>query len=456
MRNGLDWLATWFAVARAGATLVPLNWRFTRPEVDYVLRQSGTRWLILEEGLGALDAETVDQLASALPGLRIAASDGAEALAADAVELSELLAAGPAVCGESTDQVGMIQYTSGSTAFPKGAMLRNGAMIRNGWNLGAAWRMASHDRVLCANPLFHCGGSVFAFLAGFTHDAAIELLPRWEVGAATTRIDTAPVTVFPAIDAMVRDLLAHVRTTRRRLPSLRLVAVPSDGQLLAKVASELGCEVSNVYGLTECSPNVAVGDLDDPLERRIAAIGRPQPGLDVQVRDPETRRVVPAGTLGVINVRGWSVMLGYHADPDATAAVVDHDGFLWTGDLGSLSADGYLSYVGRAKQMIKSGGENVSIEEVERCLLEHPAVSEAAVVPVPDERFGEVGFAVVRLHAGEHVGAEDVLAHCRTRLAGFKVPRGCEIVDDLPRVGSGKLDRRALGEWASTLRASRP
>jgi acyl-CoA synthetase (AMP-forming)/AMP-acid ligase II len=222
---------------------------------------------------------------------------------------------------------------------------------------------------------------------------------------------------------------------------------------MQQAADVLGCEVSNVYGLTESSPNVFVGDLRDPLPVRIERIGRAQPGLDAGIRDPDTRAPLPAGETGVIVVRGWSLMTGYYDDPEATAATLDADGFLWTGDLGMLTPDGYLLYKGRRKQMIKSGGENVSIDEVEEALRSHPGVIDAVVVPVPHPRFVEVGFAFVRVGAADGGGGggeapapspDDIAAHCRTRLAGFKVPKHIRAVDDLPRTGSGKVDRQGL------------
>jgi fatty-acyl-CoA synthase len=201
---------------------------------------------------------------------------------------------------------------------------------------------------------------------------------------------------------------------------------------MQRAAGVLGCEVSNAYGLTESSPNVAAGDLDDPLAVRIDRIGRPQPGLEVEIRDPVTGRPVPSGNPGTITVRGWSLMTGYFDDEEATAATIDADGWLSTGDLGVLTADGYLLYQGRRKQMIKSGGENISIEEVEKMLRDHDGIVDAVVVPVPHDRFGEVGFAFVRAGTGKTPTPAELDAHCRTRLAGFKVPKHIRLVTDLP------------------------
>jgi fatty-acyl-CoA synthase len=323
----------------------------------------------------------------------------------------------------------MVQYTSGSTAFPKGAVLGNGGLVRNAHGLGVAWQMSPADTVLVMNPLFHCGGSVFAFLAAMTHGANVVLVDRWRVADAFALMRAEGVTAFPGIDAAVRDLLSYARASGETVPSLRLVSTAADGALLG-------------------APNVCVGDLRDPLPVRVAKIGRPQPGLEVSIRDPETRAPLGTGEVGVITVRGWSLMRGYLNDPVATAATIDADGFLWTGDLGALDGDGYLTFHGRAKQMLKSGGENVAIEEVEAALRTHPAVADAVVVPVPHERFGEVGYAYVRLDEGATATPAEVLAHAGRDLAAFKLPKHVEIAPDLPRTGSGKLDRRALAERA--------
>jgi fatty-acyl-CoA synthase len=434
MNNRIEWLESWFAVARLGAILVPLNTRFTAIEARYIVEQSDTCWLIFDD-TGKLSAEDFRQVTSKGTRLRevIALNSRSDA----GIPFERLRSAAPRESDEEPGSVGIIQYTSGSTAFPKGAMLRNEAMIRNAWNLGEAWLVTDADRILCANPLFHNGGSVFSFLIAATHGAYVRLLDGWSVERAWEMIESERITVFPAIDTMVRDLVA----SPRRGTSLRLVSTAAARSLYEAVIERLGADVSNVFGLTEASPNVCVGDLRDPLETRLATTGRPQPGLEVEIRDPITRRPLSAGEEGAIVVRGWSVMVGYYNKPEETAAAIDPEGFLWTGDRGRLTPDGYLEFRGRTKQMIKSGGENVSIEEVENVLREHPSVADALVVPVPDARFGEVGYAFVRRRPGCELSIGQLSAHSRQRLAGFKVPKRFELVDDLPRTGSGKVDR---------------
>ena len=437
MDNDLSWLDVWFATAGIGAVLVPLNTRFTPDEAAFVLSASDSRWLI--KGGAGLDRT----VGSDLQG--VAAIEPTE----HETSLADLADGEPVESREQPGQIGMIQYTSGSTAFPKGVLLRSESLIRNGWGLGRAWQLDETDRVLCANPLFHCGGSVFAFMSAATSGSPLRLMPRWRLDSAIEIIQNEGITIIPGIDAMVRDLVAHTKATQQKLPSLRLISTAADRNLFEGVAEHIGANVSNVYGLTECSTNVCVGDLQDPEELRLERIGRPQPGLQVDIRDPQTNETRPTNQIGEIVVRGWSLMEGYYKDPVATASVTTDDGYLRTGDLGSVDEDGYMSFEGRLKQMIKSGGENIAIAEVEATLRRHSNVADAVVVPVPHERFGEVGFAFVVPVTEGTLDADELIKFCKQDLAGFKVPKHVTILSELPHTGSGKLDRKRLQEQAT-------
>ncbi|MDO8211105.1 class I adenylate-forming enzyme family protein [Conexibacter sp. CPCC 206217] len=450
MDNCREWLELWFALARLGAVVVPLNTRFSLAEAEDVLRRGRVSRLVWRPGDGLLDGAALDAFErGGLPLAGRAVVGGtptaAHELRFDALRAETLLTD----CEEDGDAVGLIQFTSGSTSFPKGAMLRNRGLVENGWGLGRAWQLGPADRVLVSNPLFHCGGSVFSFMAGAAHGACVVLMSRWRLEDGMRRIEEHGITIAPLIDAAVRDLVAAAEGGAPPLPSLRLVSTAADRALFERAHAALGAEVSNVYGLTECSPNVCVGDLRSSLEERLAHIGRPQEGIEVSIRSLATGEEVEDGEVGEIHVRGGaSVMIGYLDDPAATAAVFGDDGFLRTGDLGCLRPGGFLDYRGRAKLMIKSGGENIAIEEVEEALRSHPGLADAVVVPVPHERWAEVGFAFLRPIPGTVVEPADVLSGCRARLANFKVPKHAVIVDDLPRTGSGKVDRALLTERA--------
>jgi fatty-acyl-CoA synthase len=431
MKNRREWLLTWFAVARAGAVVVPLNNRFALAEAEYVLRSADVRWLFWHPDDNALDGDSLAALeADGLPLLGRAVVD-ADPLAANEVRFDQLLVGGEGPSREQGEGLGMINFTSGSTAFPKGVMLRNAGMIENGH--------------------FHNGGTVFSLLSSLTHGAGVAMIREWEPHAVAAMIEAERVTVVPTIDAAMRDLMGIIRSGERSLDAVRLVTTAADRSTFEEVGRVFGAEISNIYGLTECSPNVAVGHLDDPLGRRLSCIGRVQPGFEVTIRDPETGAPRKRGTRGEILVRGATMaMLGYYHDAAATAAAFTEDGFLRTGDLGVLDADGYLDYQGRAKLMIKSGGENISIEEVERVLRKHPELSDAAVVPIPHERFGEVGYAFLCPHPGAEPDPAEVLAFAGESLARFKVPKQAVLTPELPKTGSGKVDRKTLGERAAS------
>lgn len=443
MNNRIEWLETWYALAALGAVIVPLNTRFKGSEVRYVLEQSDARWLVHDRA-GQVDAHAFESMISGgLPLAGVVSLD--HPVGASWTPFEDLFAAPSLPSVERPGAVGMIQYTSGSTAFPKGAMLRTEGLIRNAWNIGEAWMVTERDRILCSNPLFHNGGSVFSYLVGVTHNCYVRLVDAWSVDRAWEIITSESITVFPAIDAMLRDLAA----SPKRGTTLRLVSTAAARGLYESIIERIGIDVSNVFGLTECSPNVCVGDLRDTQEVRLRYTGRPQPGLEVRILDPDTRTPLASGQDGVIAVRGWSVMAGYYNMPEETRRVIDAEGFLWTGDLGRLSDNGYLEFRGRLKQMIKSGGENVSIEEVENELRAHPDIADALVVPVPHSRFGEVGYAYVRPMPGSSLRLEEVAAHARARLAGFKVPKHFELAEDFPRTGSGKVDRQRMSNLAA-------
>lgn len=442
MGNSLEWVELWLAIAWAGATIVPLNTRLSAEETAYVLDTADVAWMVRARGVGTIPEEGWVTLAEQRPTLRTAVV--VDPAAAD--PLADLRGE-PVACRETADQAGMVLFTSGSTAFPKGAVLRNAALVRNAQGLARAWQVQPHDRVLCVNPLFHCGGSVFAFLVAMVVGATVRITDGWDAQRVGDLMAAEGVTVMPCIDVMLRDLLSRPGLA---LPALRLVSTAGDADLFRAAAAGLEVEVSNVYGLTECSPNVCVGDLADDLDTRIAWIGRPQPGVEVQLRELDAPAPVPAGSVGEIVVRGWNVMEGYVNDPEATAATFDPDGWLRTGDLGELSDTGHLAFRGRRKLMFKSGGENVAIEEVEAALRTHPDVADAVVVGVPHPRWSEVGYAFVRPDGDRSaLTTEDLRAHAEQVLAGFKRPAHYQLVTDVPRTGSGKVDRVALAKVAA-------
>jgi fatty-acyl-CoA synthase len=436
--NSLAWLELWFAVAWLDAVLVPLNTRISAAELDYVLDHGDVRRLVWEP-LGALADEQA--VADVLPPGALAMR-----LPADAVDpWADLVTETAIPSKETADRIGMIQYTSGSTGSPKGVMLRASAMIRNAAGLARAWQVTRDDVVLCANPLFHNGGAVFSHLAAVAGGADLVLMRRWNPPEAVDLVERHRITVFPTIDTMLRDLLVREQD-RARLQSLRVVSTAGSRVLFEAVREAWDCRPSNVFGMTETSPNVCVGDLDDDDLTRLEWIGRPQEGLELELRD-DSGVPVPVGSIGEIHVRGWTVTPGYYGDPGATAATIGADGFLRSGDLGRLSPDGRLAYAGRLKRMAKSGGENVSLLEVEEAIRAYSGVDDVGVVAVPHERYGEalVAYVTGALPPDEEAS---LIAFLRDRIAHYKVPQRVFVEGTLPRTGSEKVDYVALAARA--------
>jgi acyl-CoA synthetase (AMP-forming)/AMP-acid ligase II len=344
------------------------------------------------------------------------------------------------------DRVGLIQFTSGSTGLPKGVQLREGSVATMGACCASRWLLSPADRVYGAFSLAHNAGSTYTTMAAFTAGAAM-VLPAggWAGGAGVLVAERCGATILPGVDTIIADLLAG----GHRPPALRAVVGGFDSIAARRISDELEVELSNTYGLTEMTANVALGDLRDPRELRIERIGPPHPGLTVRIVDA-AGEVLPAGEEGEIQTDGWAKMSSYYRVP-AEEQPFAPGGWLRTGDLGSLDERGYLNFHGRLKDVIRSGGENVAAFEIERFLESHAGVLQAAVVAAPDERFGEVPCAFVKLRPGAEVTAADLRSFCDGQLAVFKVPKHYELVDEFPLVGINKVSKPELRERAARL-----
>lgn len=467
--NGLPFLAAALGASRVGAVVVAVNPRFRADEVAYVLRQSDSVAVILSPRTGTTDqlailADVCPELSTArggrissqtLPELQLGVClgdappnllvwDELLRLGLDHDQAADLAEREAEV---TADDVALFQYTSGSTAFPKAVMLSHDSIVRNAWQFGEALAMTPDDVYLVPLPFFHVGGLVTGALCALVHGACVVTMARFEPEAFLRAVEAYQCTVLSGVETTYVMALEHPDLRRFNLSSARRCIALGTSELIRRIHDEMGIPyVCTLYGISEAAPNVSLVRVGEPLEVSLTTMGRPQPGVDVRIVDPARGAELGPGERGEICVRGWNVMRGYYKQPGETAEAIGAEGWLHTGDLGTLDERGYLTFLGRIKNVIRVGGENVSAEEVENCLIGHPAVKIAQVVAGPDPRLSEVCVAYVERKAGESVDEEALIAHCRARLAGYKVPRRVRFVAavDWPMTGSGKIQRFKL------------
>jgi fatty-acyl-CoA synthase len=375
------------------------------------------------------------------------------------VSYDDLLAAGHSVGADAVaalresldaDQVFNIQFTSGTTGTPKGATLTHFSIVNNGFFVGEGLRLTATDSVCIPVPLYHCFGMVLGVLAAMTHGAA-SVLPcdGFEPLAVLQAVAAERCTALHGVPTMFIAELEHARFKDFDLSSLRtgiMAGSPCPIAVMRRVMADMHMpELTICYGMTETSPVSFQTEPDDSLERRVGTVGRVHPHVQVKVVD-ENGRVVPRGVAGELLTRGYSVMCGYWGEPDRTREVLDAGGWMRTGDLAVIDAEGYCNIVGRVKDMIIRGGENISPREIEEFLYRHPAVSDVAVIGVPDPKFGEAVCACVRLRGGMAATAEEIREFCRGQIAHYKVPRYVRFVDSFPLTISGKVQKYLMRE----------
>ena len=457
--NSLRWVVAALAATSAGAVLVPVNTRYRGGEAGWILERSGAAVLFVENGflgkdyLGMLGAGP-GRPAAELPGLeRVVTFD--EAARPGTLQWDDFLRHGAHLpdaeaaarsAAVRPDDPSDLLFTSGTTGRPKGALTthRQNVTTYRAWSSRTG--VTGEDRCLVVNPLFHCFGYKAGVLACVLRGATMVLQPVFEVERVLGAVEAERITVLPGPPTIYTELLDAPGRDRYDLSSLRLAvtgAAVVPVALVRRMRAELFPEVLTAYGLTESCGTVSVCSADDDAETVARTAGRPIDGTEVLVADGD-RRPLPTGQDGRILVRGYHVMLGYLDDPVASAAAVDADGWLDTGDVGHLDPRGNLVITGRSKDMYVVGGFNVYPAEVEQVLAGHDTVAEAAVVGVPDPRLGEVGRAYVTVRPGASAVPDELVAHCRERLANFKVPREVVFLAALPRNATGKVDKAAL------------
>ena len=451
--NVPEWTLLQYATARTGLVLVTVNPAYRTSELEHVLRQSGCRWLVASPSFKSSDYRgMVAEVREDCPALE-------RALFLGDPEWAALLERGRVVDGAALrereaalapDDPICIQYTSGTTGRPKGATLSHRNLLNNGWFVGETCRYTEHDSICIPVPFYHCFGMVMANLGATTHGAAMVIPAQGFDPAATLRaVEQERCTSLYGVPTMFIAELA-LDLSAYDLSSLRtgiMAGSPCPVEVMKAVMADLHMdEVTICYGMTETSPVSTQTTVDDPVERRVSTIGRVSPHVEVKVIDPVTDETVRRGTTGELCTRGYSVMLGYWEDPEKTAEAVDADGWMHTGDLAVMDDEGYLRIVGRSKDMVIRGGENVYPREVEEFLYGHPAVQDVQVIGVPDPHYGEELCAWIKVRPGAAVTEDEVVEFCRGRLAHYKVPRYVVFVDEFPMTITGKVQKYKMRE----------
>lgn len=470
--NNAEWVLTQFATAKAGLILVNINPAYRLAELEYVLNKVGCKALITaatfksSDYLGMLRhlAPELDTCppstlqAARLPELRtvICIDTAAHAgiwrftdLAAMAGERERGRLARLAEQLQFDDPIN-IQFTSGTTGAPKGATLTHHNILNNGFFVGAAMRLSARDRVCIPVPLYHCFGMVLGNLACITHGAAMVFpAEAFEPLAVLETVAVERCTALYGVPTMFIAALDHPEFARFDLASLRtgiMAGAPCPTEVMKRVNQEMHMEqVTIAYGMTETSPVSFQSAVDDPIERRVSTVGRIHPHVEVKIVDAEGR-IVPPGVAGELLTRGYCVMRGYWNDAERTAEAIDAAGWMHTGDLATLDDDGYCNIVGRIKDMVIRGGENVYPREIEEYLYRHPKIQDVQVFGVPDQRFGEELCAWVMIREGEEATPEAIKAFCRGQIAHYKIPRYIKFVTAFPMTVTGKIQKFVMRE----------
>jgi fatty-acyl-CoA synthase len=456
--NCVEWVLVQYATAKIGAILVNINPAYRTHELDYALRQSGVRLLISAQAFKNSDyVAMVDEARGGLEALEAVVfleTDEWAALASTTVDdeaLRERLAT------LAFDDPINIQYTSGTTGFPKGATLSHHNILNNGFFVGELVGYTEEDRVCIPVPFYHCFGMVMGNLGASSHGACMVIpAASFEPVATLAAVAQERCTSLYGVPTMFIAELDHPDFGDYDLRSLRtgiMAGSPCPVEVMKRVQRDMHMgEVGICYGMTETSPVSTQTRRDDSLERRVSTVGRPGPHIEVKILDPDTGLVVPRGETGEFCTRGYSVMLGYWPlppkEPDTTAEVIDAARWMHTGDLATMDEDGYCNIVGRIKDMVIRGGENVYPREIEEFLMGHPDVADVQVIGVPDARYGEELMAWIVTRGGAELDHEAVAEYCRGRIAHYKVPRYVQCVSEFPMTVTGKVMKFKLREQA--------
>ena len=470
--NNAEWVVTQFATAKAGLILVNINPAYRLAELEYALNKVGCRALITATAFKTSDyvgmlntlapelahAQARRLTAAKLPKLELAIQIGPKTapgfIAFDSIygmgtasHRAHLAELAPKL---QFDEPINIQFTSGTTGAPKGATLTHHNILNNGFFIGEAMKLTAQDKLCIPVPLYHCFGMVLGNLACTTHGTAMVYPGEGFDPLATLQtVAEEKCTGLHGVPTMFIAQLEHPEFASFDLSSLRtgiMAGAPCPIEVMRRCMAQMNLrEITIAYGMTETSPVSTQTTTDDPVERRTSTVGRVHPHVEVKIVDAEGR-IVPPGTSGELCTRGYSVMSGYWDDPERTAQAIDAARWMHTGDLATMDAEGYVNIVGRIKDMVIRGGENIYPREIEEFLYRHPKIQDVQVFGIPDARFGEELCAWIKLRAGEALTAEEVRDFCRDQIAHYKVPRHIRFVDEFPMTVTGKMQKFIMRE----------
>jgi len=460
--NCAEWVLLQYATAKAGVILVNINPAYRSHELRFALRQSGVRVLVSAQRFKTSDYRAmVGEVGPDLPDLEdviylgtpqwdallLAGRSGADAAGSDPLAAREAIL--------SFDDPINIQYTSGTTGFPKGATLSHHNILNNAFFIGEGCRYTPADRVCIPVPFYHCFGMVLGNLACTTHGLAIVIPAAGFDPAETLRtVQAERCTSLYGVPTMFIAELALAEFGSYDLSTLRtgiMAGSPCPVEVMKRVVSEMHMtEVTICYGMTETSPVSTQTTADDDMDRRASTVGRVHPHVEIKIIDPETGRVLPRNTPGELCTRGYSVMLGYWDEPAKTAEAIDAARWMHTGDLAVMDEADYLNIVGRIKDMVIRGGENIYPREVEEFLYAHPAIEDVQVIGVPDLKYGEELCAWIRLRPGQELDADQVREYCQGKIAHYKIPRYIRFTTDFPMTVTGKVQKFKMRETSIT------
>jgi len=464
--NGLEWVTAAFSLANVGAIFVPINSRFKQDELEYNLKQSECSAFILIDEFQKtkyleIFLKLCPELSSCKPGELNSAKLPdlkrviclSEKGYSGTYFFNDLFTIGQDKNIETVEavvtphQTVSILYTSGSTAFPKGVMLTHNNILRNGFEIGERLGLTPDSRYFNPCPYYHNAGLVDGLLAAITHGSCNVTQAAYDARQSLTDLEKERCTTMGGIQTMYIKIMDEPGLNKEKL-SLRTGWTTGPPQTTRDIYNKMGVTgITNLYGISEASPCCAISDcLRDPVEKRMNLMGKPLPEVEMKIIDLNNGNSLPAEEQGEICVRGWNIMQGYYKKPEETAQAVDSDGWLHTGDFGFIDNDGFIFFVGRIKNVVRTGGENISPEEIENFIFKHPKVKHVEVVGLPDEKWGQKVTAVIELKKDMQATSEEIISFCKERMANFKVPKELDFVTDWPMTGSGKVQKFKLIE----------